>query len=192
MKALTELLFRAKLNRDMQTCRVLEDYEIRLAAAAEEIQGVFDLRNSVYVKEKGWIDGQDEDELDNKSKFIIAKRNGKVVACLRLIMSESTIDPRSVEISRLCIESSHRGSQLVICLYMAAQIILSNKFGFSEAVFITKPALANSIGLVFGKIQQLAPVKELAGLRAPYRITYNPVIAPGLRKVYNALVAQLD
>ena len=191
LRALTELLFRAKFNWDMQS-RNLQGYEIKLAEVPEEIQGASEVRNAVYVKETGWEHETDQDEHDGQSIFIIAKRSGTYVGCLRLILRGSAIDPNSIEISRLCILKEHRGDKsLIIGMYLTAQIILSTKFNADEAVFITKPALANSIGLVLGRITRLGTVKEHKGLRAPYRIRFKPPVSPGLRKIYETIQSSM-
>lgn len=190
MKALTELIFRAKLNMVMQSCN-LDEYEIKLAEAQEEIAGAFEVRKAVYVTEKRWEDESDEDELDNKSVFIIAKRGETYAGCLRLIISGSTIDPNAIEISRLSILKEHRSTGLAVALYIAAQIVLERKFGVHEAVFITKPALAHNIALAIGSITKLGNVKEHKGLRAPYKITFTAPISPGLRKLYESIQSSM-
>lgn len=175
---------------DMRTCRIPDEYEFKLAEAPEDIEGAYAVRKEVYVDEKQWEDGSDKDELDNKSVFIVAKRDGVVRACLRVILKGSKILRGYPEISRLCISPKFRGRQLAVCLYLATQIILGREFGIYAATFITKPALAYNLGLVFGDVLRVGRVQEHRGLRAPFKITFQPRIAPGMNHIHKKLLEQ--
>lgn len=103
----------------------------------EELRAMYRLRYRVYCQEykflsaKNYPDGQEKDEFDNRSEYILAVQNSsQIIGCVRLIKPAAVPFPtekefnvknvdkqRTVEISRLIVERPYRSTKVGIGLY---------------------------------------------------------------------------